>query len=136
MRNAAKSPRLDRQPSVMRNLNRFASILLTAIALAAPAAAQDLPGDFVYLRDIDRSILQDVRYAGVNNFMGRPMKGYGSAECVVKRKVELALKGVQQEVARQDLSLKMLDYYRPARRGGRHGGMVAKWQGDRGRAAL
>src|SRR6202035_5408486 len=103
MRHAAKSPRLDRQPSVMRNLNRFALILLTAIALAGSAAAQSLPGDFVYLRDIDPSIIQDVRYAGVNNFMGRPMKGYGAAECVVKRNVGLALKGVQQELARQNL---------------------------------
>jgi D-alanyl-D-alanine dipeptidase len=115
MRVAAKSPRLNRQPSVMRNLNRFASILLTAIALAGPATARELPGDFVYLRDIDPSIIQDVRYAGVNNFMGRPMKGYGAAECVVKRSVGLALKGVQQELARQNLSLKMLDCYRPAR---------------------
>lgn len=99
----------------MRNLNRFASILLTAIALAGPAAAQGLPGDFVYLRDIDPSVIQDVRYAGVNNFKGRPMKGYGAAECVVKRSVGLALRGVQQELARQSLSLKMLDCYRPAR---------------------
>jgi zinc D-Ala-D-Ala dipeptidase len=120
MRNAAKSPRFDRQASLMRNLNRFASILLTAIALAGPAVAQGLvvqglPGDFVYLRDIDPSVIQDVRYAGVNNFMGRPMKGYGAAECVVKRKVGLALKGVQQELARENLSLKMFDCYRPAR---------------------
>jgi D-alanyl-D-alanine dipeptidase len=99
----------------MRNLNRLASILLTAIALAEPAAAQGFPGEFVYLRDIDPSIIQEVRYAGVNNFMGRPMKGYGAAECVVKRSVGLALKGVQQELAGQKLSLKMLDCYRPAR---------------------
>jgi D-alanyl-D-alanine dipeptidase len=99
----------------MRNLKRFASILLMATALAKPAAAQDLPGDFVYLRDIDPSVLQDVRYAGANNFMGRPIKGYGAAECVVKRSTGLALKAVQQELARQNLSLKMLDCYRPAR---------------------
>ena len=83
---AAKSPRLGRQPSGMRNLNRLASTLLTAIVLVEPAVAQGLPGDFVYLRDIDPSIIQDIRYAGVNNFMGRPMNGYGAAECVVKRK--------------------------------------------------
>jgi D-alanyl-D-alanine dipeptidase len=99
----------------MRNLKRFASILLMATALAKPAAAQDLPGDFVYLRDIDPSVIQDVRYAGANNFMGRPIKGYGAAECVVKRSTGLALKAVQQELARQNLSLKMLDCYRPAR---------------------
>ncbi len=47
--------------------------------------------------------------------MGRPIKGYGAAECVVKRAVGLALKSVQRELAAQHLSLKMLDCYRPAR---------------------
>ncbi len=74
-----------------------------------------MPGDFVYLRDIDPSIIQDIRYAGSNNFMGRPMAGYDAAECVVKRPVGLALQKVQQELAPQKLSLKMLDCYRPAR---------------------
>ena len=47
--------------------------------------------------------------------MGRPLAGYGAAECVVKREVGLALKAIQQELARQKLSLKMFDCYRPAR---------------------
>ncbi|WP_300178691.1 M15 family metallopeptidase [Bradyrhizobium sp.] len=85
-------------------------------ALLVPAAvAQALPGDFVYLRDMDRSIIQDIRYAGVNNFTGRPIAGYGAAECVVKRAVGLALQKVQRELAAQKLSLKMLDCYRPVR---------------------
>ena len=74
-----------------------------------------LPGGFVYLRDIDPGIIQDIRYAGANNFVGRPLAGYGAAECVVKREVGLALKSVQQELALQGLSLKMFDCYRPAR---------------------
>jgi D-alanyl-D-alanine dipeptidase len=57
----------------------------------------------------------DIRYAGSNNFVGRPLRGYEAAECVVKRDVGLALKRVQQELAAQKLSLKMLDCYRPAR---------------------
>ena len=97
----------------MRHLNRFAPILLTA--LAGPAAAQALPDSFVYLRDIDPSIVQDIRYAGSNNFVGRPLKGYGAAECVVKREVGLRLKTLQQELSKQNLSLKMFDCYRPAR---------------------
>lgn len=99
----------------MRHLNLTALILLTAIAPSGSLAAPALPGDFVYLRDIDPSIIQDIRYAGSNNFMGRPMAGYDAAECVVKRAVGVALKRVQQELARQKLSLKMLDCYRPAR---------------------
>src|SRR5882762_1376123 len=77
--------------------------------------AQGLPGGFMYLRDIDPTIIQDIRYASANNFMGRPLAGYGAAECVVKREVGLALKNIQQELARQKLSLKMFDCYRPAR---------------------
>jgi len=99
----------------MRILKWFAPVLLMAMELAAPAAAQTLPGGFVYLGDLDPTILQDIRYAGRNNFVGRPLEGYGAAECVVKRDVGLALKRVQAELASQNLSLKTLDCYRPAR---------------------
>jgi zinc D-Ala-D-Ala dipeptidase len=85
------------------------------MALASPAGAQALPGGFVYLRDIDPSILQDIRYAGSNNFVGRRLAGYDTAECVVKRDIGTALKRIQQELAPQKLSLKMLDCYRPER---------------------
>jgi D-alanyl-D-alanine dipeptidase len=90
-------------------------IALAVAAFASPAAAQPLPGDFVLLRDIDPTIIQDIRYAGSNNFVGRPLRGYEAGECVVKRAVGLALQRVQQELAPQQLSLKMLDCYRPAR---------------------
>jgi D-alanyl-D-alanine dipeptidase len=90
-------------------------IVLAAISYSAVARAQSLPGGFVYLRDIDPTILQDIRYAGSNNFVGRRLAGYEAAECVVKREVGLALAGVQRELAPQNLSLKMLDCYRPAR---------------------
>lgn len=99
------------------SVRRPRSILIVAATMAAssPAAAQGLPGDFVFLRDIDPTIIQDIRYAGANNFMGRPIAGYGAAECVVRRDVGLRLKAVQQELAPQKLSLKMFDCYRPAR---------------------
>jgi len=89
--------------------------VLAAACLLSLARAQALPGDFVYLRDIDPTIIQDIRYATSNNFAGRWLAGYGAAECVVKRKVGIHLKAVQRELARQNLSLKMLDCYRPAR---------------------
>jgi zinc D-Ala-D-Ala dipeptidase len=96
--------------------------IVTALAIAAstsaaiaPAFAQTLPGGFVFLREVDPTIIQDIRYAGSNNFVGRPLRGYEAAECVVKRDLGLALGRVQHELARQKLSLKMLDCYRPAR---------------------
>lgn len=99
----------------MRILTWRAAVLLTAMALAAPAGAQTLPGGFVYLHDLDPTIRQDIRYAGANNFVGRPLEGYGAAECVVKRDVGLRLKRVQAELVVQNLSLKVLDCYRPER---------------------
>jgi D-alanyl-D-alanine dipeptidase len=90
-------------------------IALAVAASISSARAQNLPGGFVFLRDIDPTILQDIRYAGSNNFVGRRLRGYDAAECVVKRDVGLALKSVQEELALQGLSLKLLDCYRPVR---------------------
>jgi len=90
-------------------------IAIAAVFGAPEAYAQTLPGGFVYLRDIDPTIIQDIRYATANNFVGKPLAGYEAGECVVKREVGLALKNIQQELARQKLSLKMFDCYRPAR---------------------
>ncbi|UGY20802.1 M15 family metallopeptidase [Bradyrhizobium septentrionale] len=102
-----------------RELVKIVVILVAVVGLVSPAlaqgVAQGLPGGFAFLRDIDPTIIQDIRYATSNNFMGRPLAGYGAAECVVKREVGLRLKAVQQELARQKLSLKMFDCYRPAR---------------------
>ena len=102
----------------MHKLKQIAAVALSGLALAVgsvPAASQTLPGDFVFLRDIDPTIIQDIRYAGSNNFVGRRLSGYDAAECVVKRRVGLALKAVQQGLAKQKLPLKMFDCYRPVR---------------------
>jgi D-alanyl-D-alanine dipeptidase len=86
-----------------------------AVVSSTPVHAEPLPGGFVYLRDIDPSIIQDIRYATSNNFVGHPMAGYRAGECVVKREVAFRLRAIQQELAKRKLSLKMLDCYRPAR---------------------
>jgi D-alanyl-D-alanine dipeptidase len=100
----------------MRNLKRILPIVLAVMGLTpAASAAQSLPGGFVYLRDIDPSIIQDMRYATSNNFVGHPLAGYQAGECVVKREVGLRLKKIQEELAGQKLSLKMFDCYRPTR---------------------
>ena len=92
-----------------------ATVFALLLVAGAAAQAQQLPAGFVYLRDIDPTIVQDMRYATSNNFVGKPLSGYGAGECVVKREVGLRLKNVQQELAKQKLSLKMFDCYRPAR---------------------
>lgn len=95
----------------MRNF----TILIMLLAALGPAAARELPPGFVYLRDIDPSIAQDMRYATRDNFTGQPLPGYDAAECVLRRDVALALQKVQADLARNNLSLKTYDCYRPAR---------------------
>src|ERR1700674_3152179 len=109
---------------------RFAFLL---VLLSVPAAAAErLPAGFVYLRDIDTSIIQDMRYAGSDNFTGRPLPGYGAPECVLRREVAEALKRVQAELAATQLGLKVYDCYRPtsAVRA------FARWANDGAREAL
>jgi D-alanyl-D-alanine dipeptidase len=90
-------------------------LVATAGSATDAAQAQKLPAGFVHLRDVDPTIIQDMRYAGSNNFVGRPLRGYEAAECVVKREVGALLKSIQEELALQSLSLKMFDCYRPTR---------------------
>ena len=63
-------------------------VIVTALFFAASvsaAAAQALPAGFVFLRDVEPGIIQDMRYATSNNFVGKPLRGYDAVECVVKR---------------------------------------------------
>lgn len=87
-------------------------LLLTLVEAAAQGA---LPPGFVYLRDVDPTIAQDMRYASADNFVGRPLPGYDAPECVLRRDAALALKQVQADLALSGLALKVYDCYRPAR---------------------
>lgn len=72
-----------------------------------------LPSSFVYLNEVDPSIIQEIRYAGHHNFVGRPIKGYEQATCVLTRETALALKKIQYQLLKKNLSLKVYDCYRP-----------------------
>jgi len=86
-----------------------------AFAGFSPAEAAGLPAGFVYLGDVDPTIVQDMRYAGSHNFVGRPIAGYESAECVLTEQAARALAKVQSQLAAKKLSLIVWDCYRPTR---------------------
>jgi D-alanyl-D-alanine dipeptidase len=93
-----------------------AGLVAMTMMLAAPASAGSaLPRGFVYLRDIDPTIVQDIRYAGFHNFVGRPIRGYLAAECILSEPAANALKNVQKLLAEKKLSLIVWDCYRPKR---------------------
>ena len=69
------------------------SLLALPLLLTSPSLARDmLPPGFVYLRDVDSSIAQDMRYAASDNFTGHPLPGYGAGECILRREAADALK--------------------------------------------
>jgi len=87
------------------------------LLLATGAAASDraLPAGFVYLRDVAPAILQDLKYAGPDNFTGAKLPGYDAPECVLREPVARALARVQADLEPQGFSLKVYDCYRPVR---------------------
>ena len=91
-------------------------LCVTAIPSAATTAERPaLPPDLVYLRDVDPTIIQDIRYATENNFTGQPVTGYEAAECLLKKSAATALARVQNDLKVQGMSLMVYDCYRPQR---------------------
>ncbi len=67
------------------------------------------------LSDVAPDVLQEIRYYGEHNFLGRPVTGYDATECWLTEPAAQALAEVQAEVAAQGYTLKAYDCYRPQR---------------------
>ncbi|MBI1384101.1 MAG: hypothetical protein GC150_04245 [Rhizobiales bacterium] len=90
------------------------ALLLAGVGQPGGAGAKEaMPKEFVYLRDIDATIIQEMRYFGEHNFVGRRVDGYLAPECILTRKAALALAKVQARLQARNLSLKVYDCYRP-----------------------
>jgi D-alanyl-D-alanine dipeptidase len=94
-------------------MGRVAFVSAFVTMATSSLSAGMMPKGFAYLRDIDPSIQQDMRYAGSDNFTRRPVPGYDAPECVLVRQAAEALKAVQAEFKPMGLSLKVYDCYRP-----------------------
>ncbi len=86
---------------------------------AAPAAASgqagSAPEEFVALRDVDPTIVEEIRYAGQHNFVGHPVRGYREPTCLLTKPAAEALHAAQQELLQQGYTLKVYDCFRPQR---------------------
>jgi D-alanyl-D-alanine dipeptidase len=102
-----------RPASTFSMLTRAGVALIITLLPASALAGSALPEGFVYLRDIDPTIVQDIRYAGSHNFVGRPIRGYLAAECILSVSAANALETVQRKLAEKKLSLIVWDCYRP-----------------------
>ncbi|MBD8874115.1 M15 family metallopeptidase [Rhodanobacter sp. DHB23] len=102
--------------------------LLLAALLALPFAAQaDEPppqlspaktaaeANLVDIRSLVPDIAEDIKYAGSDNFVGRPVDGYLAPKCLLLRPAAEALARVEHELRAQHYRLRLWDCYRPAR---------------------
>jgi zinc D-Ala-D-Ala dipeptidase len=94
--------------------------LLLVLLLVSPLAAQDRPprdskatrhADLVELITLDPTIKLDIRYAGTNNFLGKPV--YPEARAFLQRPAAMAALAAHKALARHGYGLLIHDGYRP-----------------------
>lgn len=88
-------------------------LALSLFAITLPAQAVDLPPGFVQLADVAPGIRLEMRYATANNFVGRPIDGYGRGDCWLRREAAEALAEVADKA--EGWRLVVYDCYRPTR---------------------
>ena len=76
-------------------------------------AKESTPSEFVSISERDSSFVLDIRYAGPDNFMGRPVKGYLAKKCLLTKAAVAALIALQKEIQEYGFVLKVFDCYRP-----------------------
>lgn len=92
-----------------------AKFLGALFLLTAGAARAEPPPGFVRLLEIAPDIAQDMRYAGADNFTGRPVPGYAAPSCWLRADAAQALADAQTDARAHGFTLVVYDCYRPLR---------------------
>jgi D-alanyl-D-alanine dipeptidase len=88
----------------------------TLVLVSQPCGAlseQARAKGFVYLHEVDPTILASLRYATSDNFTGKPVRGYQKPVVVLTRVAAEALKKVQAAIKKDGYGLVVYDGYRP-----------------------
>lgn len=107
--------------SLTAALLALAALMSTAPAASATSATSAVPHEpsapeeFVALRDVAPTVLQEMRYRTRHNFTGDRVRGYRQGMCIVTRDTANALRTAQRSVLKRGYSLKVYDCYRPQR---------------------
>ena len=75
----------------------------------------NLEDGFVYLKDIDDSVIVDLKYYSTENFTGQLVEGYHSNTAILTNESASALSNAQDDFNKLGYSLILYDAYRPQR---------------------
>jgi zinc D-Ala-D-Ala dipeptidase len=109
---------MTRLTRAVRGLVAALAAVLAVTATSATATAETgsrAPKDFVALRTVDPTILQEMRYFTPHNFVGERIDGYAQPMCILTRPAAQALHKAQLKLLRRGYTLKVYDCYRPQR---------------------
>ena len=73
----------------------------------------DLPKGFVYINDIDPSIIINLKYFGADNFIGRRVPHYKENEGIITKEAAMALSEAQKIFKEKGYTIVVYDSYRP-----------------------
>lgn len=93
----------------------FLLLGLLVAALCNALASEVRAKGFVYLHEVDPTILISPRYYSNENFLGARVDGYRNLVIVITRQAAEALKNVQADLKKDGYSLVVYDGYRPQR---------------------
>jgi len=93
------------------HLRKYASCAWLLLSLISVSCMSSSP--LVRLADIDPSIEQDPKYAGSDNFMGRPIRSYEVSEVWLTKEAAEALKRAQDKAVKMGFGILVYDGYRP-----------------------
>jgi D-alanyl-D-alanine dipeptidase len=80
-----------------------------------PAATATQTPEFVDVRTLAPGIIVEMRFAGADNFVGRPIAGYEAPVCLLTRDAAAALAAVHERLRASGRAIKVYDCYRPTR---------------------
>ena len=86
----------------------FFSVFLIFVNLKA-----QLPNNFVYLDEIIKDVVINLKYLSNDNFIGSPINGYRNNRIIITKEAAAALKHVQEDLSHFGYGLKVFDAYRP-----------------------
>lgn len=90
-------------------------LLAHCVSAPPPRHAEFLPEGFCYVDEVAPEVLADLKYAGNDNFVGRPIDGYLGKRLILRRDAAMALRRAADLLRARGYGLLVWDAYRPLR---------------------